>query len=64
MTIITEADFNLILLFKLIALVMANQRSIVIIVNVNTDRCVAKTVKNPATLHPIPRNYKKNFQVH
>lgn len=37
---------------------MAYHRSIVIKVNVKTDKCVANTVRNPATLHPIPIKMK------
>lgn len=36
---------------------MANHRSIVIIVNVKIDRWLAKTVKNPAVLHPDPKMF-------
>lgn len=41
-------------LFKLIALVMANHRSRVIIVSVKTDKWLAKFVRKPAALQPAP----------
>lgn len=37
------------------ACVIANQRSNVIIVNVKIDKWLANTVKNPAALHPDPK---------
>ena len=38
------------------ALLMANHRSIVMIVRVNIDKCAANTVRKPAVLHPMPEN--------
>lgn len=52
--IITDAARMLILLFRLIACVIANHRSSVIMVNVNTDRWLANTVRKPAALQPKP----------
>lgn len=49
-----EAAFILMRLFRLIACVMAYQRSTVIMVNVNTDKWFANTVKKPATRQPAP----------
>lgn len=49
-----EAAFILMRLFKLIACVMAYHRSTVMMVNVNTDKWFANTVKNPATRQPAP----------
>lgn len=48
------ASFSFILLFKLIAFVIANQRSTVIITKVNTDKWLANTVRKPAALQPEP----------
>ncbi len=53
-TIMIEASFSLIRLFKLMAFVMANQRSTVIITKVNTDKWLANTVRKPAALQPEP----------
>lgn len=52
---IIDACLSLIRLFKLMAFVMANHRSTVIITNVNTDKWLANTVRNPATLQPEPK---------
>lgn len=49
-----EAVFILMRLFRLMACVMAYQRSTVMMVNVNTDKWFANTVKNPATRQPAP----------
>lgn len=54
-TIIIDASFSFIRLFKLMAFVMANHRSTVIITKVNTDKWLANTVKNPAALQPEPK---------
>lgn len=53
---IIEAAFILMRLFKFIAWVIAYHRSTVMMVNVNTDKWFANTVKNPATRQPAPAN--------
>lgn len=60
-----EAAFILMRLFRLIACVMAYHRSTVMMVNVNTDRWLANTVKNPATRQPAPviLRKKEKFQL-
>ena len=60
-TIIIAAAFNVILLFKLIAFVIANHRSKVIMLKVNTDKCCANTVRNPATWQPGPKKPSKKI---
>lgn len=62
-TIITDANFSFILLFKLIAFVMANHRSTVIITKVNTDKWLANTVRKPAALQPEPVRVIENFKL-
>lgn len=49
-----EAVLILMRLFRLIACVIAYHRSTVMMVNVNTDKCVENMVKNPATRQPAP----------
>lgn len=46
---IMEAARILIRLFRFMACTIAYHLSMVITVSVNTDKCVAKTVRNPAT---------------
>lgn len=63
-SMIIPACRNLIRLFRYMAWVMANQRSIVITVSVKTDKWLANTVKNPATLQPSPgENTLLNYKV-
>lgn len=45
------------------ACVIAYHRSIVIRVNVKTDRCVANTVRKPATLHPMPASEQHDWLI-
>lgn len=61
--IIIAACFSFIRLFKLMAFVMANHRSTVIMTNVNTDKWLANTVRKPAALQPEPVQRSDEFRI-
>jgi len=48
--------------FRYMAWVMASQRSMVITVNVNTDKWLANTVRKPAALQPSPAKIEEEIE--
>jgi len=58
----SAAGRNLMRWFRYMAWVMASQRSMVITVNVNTDKWLANTVRKPAALQPSPAKIEEEIE--